>query len=90
MALRGSCDASPTGKWGGEPARWWRESKTHGTQLLLMSLSAVQPRVPDQAEHDCEVQQPAPVNVACEMMGDLTDEHHIDEVVEQLEKAHLT
>ena len=71
-----------------------REDVVPATPVLaavqLVPERAVEPRQPDQPEHDRELDDAAPGDVGRKMMRRTPDQDHVDEVVEQLEETDLT
>ena len=55
--------------------------------MQLVPQRAVEPRQPDQPEHNRELDDAASGDVCCEMVGRAPDQDDVDEVVEQLEEA---
>ena len=55
--------------------------------VQLMEQGAVEPGDPDQPENDDEIERARPRDILGQRVGELTDEHHKDEVGKQLEEA---
>ena len=60
------------------------------TAMQFVPERAVEPRQPDQPEHDSELDDAATRDVGRKMMRRSPDQDHVDEVIEQLEETDLT